>query len=298
MSINKMTSEVFMDILLLAAAVLFSALGSTILPGFYTRKNVGLRGQGDLYNLCRHLGILVFWGIYYAFNFSFEPAVLPYCLLIAIGYVSCFWILDAMACGPVSLTSLFVSLSLVVSSVYGFFFWNSPVTPLSVAGLCLVVLSLWLALHKGRGQAPVSRKWLLLVAVFFTGNSAYSIGQRAQQAAWNGEHRGQLMFFGLLLTCVGALLRYLVRRRKGFDKIPVKTVAIPFAASVINGFYNLFVMMLATRPLSPSIIYPSIAVGALALTSLFSLAVLKEKMKWWQWLGIAVGTVAVGLLSI
>ncbi|MBQ7381068.1 MAG: hypothetical protein IJW69_03190, partial [Clostridia bacterium] len=69
-------------------------------------------------------------------------------------------------------------------------------------------------------------------------------------------------------------------------------------ASVINGFYNLLVMTLATMPISPSIVYPAIAVGALAITSIFSFLVLKEKMKWWQWLGIAIGAVAVGLLSI
>jgi len=221
-----------MEILFLATAVLFSALSSNVLPGFFTRKNLSLRGQTELYNLCRHLGILIFWGIYYAFNFSFEPAVLPYCLLIAVGYITCFWVLDAMACGPLSLTSLFVSLSLVISSLYGFFFWDVKVTTLSVIGLCLVVLSLWLALHKGKEQKPVSKKWLLLVAVFFPGNAAYSIGQRAQQAAWNGEHKGQLMFFGLLLTCIVALARYLCHRKKGMDKIPAKMLVIPFAASI------------------------------------------------------------------
>ncbi len=287
-----------MEYFLLILAVAFSALGSSILPGFYSRKNQALRGQSELYNLCRHFGILVFWAICYALNFSFEPAVLPYCVLIAIGYISCFYVVDAMACGPVSLTSLFVSLSLVVSSVYGFFFWNSPVTVLSVLGLCLVALSLWLALHKGKNQTPISKKWLLLVAVFFTGNAAYSIGQRSQQVTWNGEHRGQLMFFGLLLTCIAALFRYLLHKRKGFDRIPPKTVVLPFAASIINGFYNLLVMILATAPISPSVVYPAIAVGSLALTSLFSFAVLREKIKWWQWLGIAVGAAAVGLLSI
>ncbi len=287
-----------MDYIILSVAVLFSSLGSTVLPGFYTRKNKDLRGQSELYNLCRHLGILIFWGIYYALHFSFEPRVLPYCLLIAIGYVTCFWVLDAMACGPLSLTSLFVSLSLVISSLYGFFFWDSKVTPLSIAGLCLVVLSLWLALHKGKEQKPISKKWLLLVAIFFPGNAAYSIGQRAQQIAWNGEHKGQLMFFGLFITCVAALIRYLIHRKKGMDKVPAKMIAIPFTASVINGFYNLFVMTLATMPISPSIVYPAIAVGSLAITSLFSFFVLKEKMKWWQWLGIALGAAAVGLLSI
>lgn len=286
-----------MDYAILLTATLFSALSSNVLPGFFTRKNLGLRGQTELYNLCRHLGILVFWGIYYAFNFSFELAVLPYCLLIALGYITCFWVLDAMACGPLSLTSLFVSLSLVISSLYGFFFWEVKVTALSVIGLCLVVLSLWLTLHKGKEQKPVSKKWLLLVAIFFPGNAAYSIGQRAQQMAWNGEHKGQLMFFGLLLTYIAALARYLYHRKKGMDKVPAKMLIIPFAASIINGFYNLFVMMLATMPLSSSVIYPTIAVGALAITSLFSFFGLKERLKWWQWCGLGVGAIAVGLLS-
>ena len=32
--------------------------------------------------------------------------------------------------------------------------------------------------------------------------------------------------------------------------------------------------------------------------SLFSFVVFKEKLKWWQWVGIAIGVVAVVMLSI
>ena len=61
---------------------------------------------------------------------------------------------------------------------------------------------------------------------------------------------------------------------------------------------NLFVIFLATSPISPSVIYPVIAVGGLSVSSIFSLVVFKEKLYWWQWLGILVGAVAVVLLSI
>jgi multidrug transporter EmrE-like cation transporter len=41
-----------------------------------------------------------------------------------------------------------------------------------------------------------------------------------------------------------------------------------------------------------------IAVGGLAVTSIFSLVAFKEKLHWWQWVGVAVGAVAVALLSL
>jgi drug/metabolite transporter (DMT)-like permease len=55
---------------------------------------------------------------------------------------------------------------------------------------------------------------------------------------------------------------------------------------------------LATSELSPSLIYPVVAIGGLMLTTVFSAFVFKEKMHWWQWVGVLIGSVAVGILSI
>ena len=57
-------------------------------------------------------------------------------------------------------------------------------------------------------------------------------------------------------------------------------------------------MLMAVTTLSPSLIYPVIGVGSLAVVTIFSLFVFKEKMHWWQWVGVAVGALAVALLSI
>ena len=47
-----------------------------------------------------------------------------------------------------------------------------------------------------------------------------------------------------------------------------------------------------------SIIYPVLAVGGLIIVTVFSKYVFKEDMRWWQWVGVIVGTLAVGILSI
>ena len=57
-------------------------------------------------------------------------------------------------------------------------------------------------------------------------------------------------------------------------------------------------MLMALTDLSPSLIYPVIGVGGLAVVTIVSLFIFREKMRWWQWVGVAVGAVAVALLSI
>ena len=57
-------------------------------------------------------------------------------------------------------------------------------------------------------------------------------------------------------------------------------------------------IILATSPISPSLIYPSLAIGSLMVNIVFSAFVFKEKMRWWQWVGVGIGALATGILSL
>jgi drug/metabolite transporter (DMT)-like permease len=69
-------------------------------------------------------------------------------------------------------------------------------------------------------------------------------------------------------------------------------------AGVCNFALNFFVILLASSSLSPSLIYPVMSVGSLACITVASIFLFKEKMKWWQWLGVAIGAMAVTILSL
>ena len=69
------------------------------------------------------------------------------------------------------------------------------------------------------------------------------------------------------------------------------------AAGVGNVFLNVFVMLMAVSSLSPTLIYPTIAVGGLIITTCFSVLAFREKLKWWQWIGVAIGIIATAILS-
>ena len=108
-----------------------------------------------------------------------------------------------------------------------------------------------------------------------------------------------LMFFA---TCFAAIFGFLAYWKS--DKIDTKAILkkqapFPVLAGASNVLLNVSIMMLATASplLSTNLIYPAVAIGGLIITSLFSVVALKEKLKWWQWMGVGLGIIATGLLS-
>ncbi len=106
------------------------------------------------------------------------------------------------------------------------------------------------------------------------------------------------MFGATGISVIVCLVLYLRSDRGGDLVVLKKNAVLPICAGVFNGLQNLLVIILASSILSPSLIYPVLCVGGLMITTLSSFFVFKEKMKWWQWLGVLIGTCACGILSI
>ena len=303
-----------MPYLYLLGAVGFVA-SANIIASFYNRKNEERKDPVPLYNLVYGIVVWLVWTVLYALDFSFEAGVLWYSLGFGVSYaVGVIGMIYALK-GPVALTSLIIQMSLIGTTVWGFMFWDAKFTPLVGVGLVLVVVSLFLCLYKGKQKEcdlclyknkkkeaeenKFSWSWLIAAICAFVGNAGCTIIQRSQQTAFHGEHGNMLMSFATLVSLLVSLVLYL-RSDKSESKVICKSpsVAYPVFGGVSNLLLNVCVMKLATSILLPSLVYPVIAVGGLAVVTLFSLFVFKEKMRWWQWLGIAIGAVAVGLLSL
>lgn len=286
----------------LTLSVFFLASGS-IFGGFYNRKNEERRGTAPLYNLILMCSVLLGWGILFLTAPSFDAGVLPYAIGFGAAYTLCqLGLINALRTGPVALTSLLLQLSLIGVTAWGFFFWDAPFTLPVGIGLLLVAISLWLCLYPGkRGEKTgerISLKWLIFAMMAFVGNAGCSIIQRTQQMKYEGQHGNLLMLIAIACGTVFALVQYLRSDRTDTRVILKSSALFPVGAGVCNMLLNLFMILLATSPISPNLIYPVIAVGGLAVTSLFSLLAFKEKLRWWQWVGIAVGAAAVALLSL
>ena len=91
---------------------------------------------------------------------------------------------------------------------------------------------------------------------------------------------------------------FIIAKKPNVKQVLKNSWYFPLGAGVSSALGNLFIVLLASTPLSPNLIYPAVAVGCLAIASAVSAFIFKEKLAWWQWLGILVGALAVTLLSI
>ncbi len=278
----------------------FLSASSSIFGKMFNRKNDTQKDATVFYNFFLMISVSLGWGILYAIDYSFDADVLLYSVLFAGCYIVCnIGIINALKYGPIMLTTLLIGLSLIVTTVWGFIFWDAQVTPLVILGLLLVIAAISLCLYsKEKESKRISVKWLIYVSLAFFGNAGCSITQRTQQVQYGGQHGSMLMLFATGFSALTYLFIYLRSDRRDTPKMLKTSWWIPVCAGLFNVALNMFVMLMAVTDLSPNLIYPMISVGGLAIVTVFSLGIFKEKMRWWQWVGVTVGAVAVALLSV
>ena len=269
------------------------------------KKTSDKADAATLYSFIELTTVFLLWGVLFIADFSFDLKVLPYSFLFAAFFaMGMIGRIFAFKTGLVSLTSLIIQTSLILVCIWGMVFWEESFNAVIAVGLLLVLISLFLCLYKGKNQEgeekkKVSFKWILLCILGFIGNAGCTIVQRVQQLDFDGQHKSMLMFFATCFVAIFGFLAYWKSDKTDTKAILKKQTPFPVLAGASNVLLNVSIMMLATASplLSTNLIYPAVAIGGLIITSLFSVVALKEKLKWWQWMGVGLGIIATGLLS-
>lgn len=275
---------------------------TSVLGGYYNKRTQTNKGTTPIFNLVSMVATLICWLVFFAINFTFNWSVLLYSLFFGVSFAVCsICTICALKCGSVALTSLFMQASLIGVTIWGLFLWNAKFTLLVAIGLVLLIIGItFCILDKGDGvkkSKGISIKWLFFAFTMFISNAACSILQREQQIKYDGQHGGLLMVGATIISTLVCFAVYWKSDRSQSKVILKRNWLFPTMAGVGNFFLNFFVILLATSNLSSSLIYPVLAVCGLLVTTLFSLFAFKEKLKWWQWVGFVLGTVAVVLLN-
>lgn len=273
---------------------------SSVFGQLFNRKNEGKKDSSAFYSILLLVSVCSGWGILYVLDFSFDLSVIPYSILFAVSYTVCnIGTINALKYGPTALTSLFISLSLILTTIWGFIFWSAKITVSVIIGLVFVVIAIYLCLYTNKKEEKkVSRKWLFFVLLGFFGNAGCTIIQRTQQVKFHGQHGSMLMLFAMFFSAITCFAMYLKSDKRDTAAMLKRTWWAPASAGACNVVLNVFVMLMAVSTLSPSLIYPVIGVGGLVVVTVFSLVVFKEKMCWRQWLGVGIGVAAIGILSV
>jgi drug/metabolite transporter (DMT)-like permease len=283
----------------LISAVL--SMGASSLFGTaYNRRTADRKNAVSLYNLIHAATVLVFWAILWLSDFSFDASVLWYSIGFGVSYAAAnIGFILALANGPTALTGLVMQLSLIATTIWGLFFWDSQLTPFIFIGLVLAVVSLVLCLYQKSNQGErITAKWMLFALISFLGNTGCTVIQRTQQMVYAGKHGNMMMFFAIICALIVCALLYVKQPAEAPVAIAKKSGLFPILGGVFNAMQNLLVILLATTALDPSLIYPVLAIGFLAVSSIGAKLLFGERLSLRQWVGIALGGAAVALLSI
>ncbi len=275
-------------------AIILGVSGQNILKKMYSKKTAG---QGVYtYTLITALTAMLFF-ILTAKNLQWEPALLLYSLLFAVsfGAASIFSTL-AMACGPLSLTSLISSFSLMIPTFYGLIFLKEPISFGLLPGLILLVGAL-LLINKKSADSPVTAKWLLFVLITFAGNGMCSVVQKMQQSAFSGSFKNEFMILSMSMVSVIMLSALLLKERREAAAFARSGLFLGISCGLLNGTVNLFVMILSGL-MSVSLMFPLVSVGGIVVSFLVSILFYKEKLTKAQYIGFLLGIAAIVFLNL
>ena len=199
----------------------------------------------------------------------------------------------AIESGPLALTTLICSYSLIMPTFHGVFVYGDKLDLIGIIGLILLAISLFLINEKD-DNTKFNVKWIICIIVSFIGNGFCSITQKMEQVAFDGAYKNEFMIVALVFVSIFMVIAMLVTK----EKCDFKNATLPAAGcGVANGIVNMLVMVLTG--LMPSVIlFPSISAGGIALGFVIAVFMYKERLTKLQTVGYVLGTVSVVLLNL
>lgn len=259
----------------------------------YTQKT---SGKG-LYFFCLLVSIsAMLFFIFTSANIKFSEDLLVYAVFFALSYITATVCnLYAVSCGPVSLTSLILSYSLIIPTVYGFVFLKDPINPRMVFGLILLVISLFL-INKKDKESNLTAKWLMFSMLAFVGNGMSSVIQKMQQKAFDGAFKNEFMILSLAIVTAAIAVFVAVNERQNIKTYAKAGWHLAILCGIANGIVNLFVMILSGI-MPVSVMFPMISAGGIIVTYLVSRFFYNEILTKAQFIGFIIGIASVIFLS-
>jgi drug/metabolite transporter (DMT)-like permease len=292
-----------MDILLYAAIVAASVTQSASGKAFN-------RGGGSAltFNLLKTLSALILFLVIRLPQFCFHLPTLLYglsyglslCMSMYAGY-------RALCLGPMALTSMLASFSLLIPFGWGIGVRGEPVQLTKGVGLVLLLAAMLLVnahhFRAGRKDAPSrgessspSWQWPLFVAITFLCNGICSVLQTEHQAAYPGLYNREFMLFAMLICALVYTVVALARLPMAeLRAAPRKGLGI--LAGVTNSLASYFTLMLAGME-NASILFPIVSAGNILGALLCGRFIFKERLRVNQYAALALGILAIVLMKL
>lgn len=262
--------------------------------------NIG-SDNSTVFNAIRTASALVLFALTAAFGFTLHFPTLLYGLIYgACLSLSMYTGFLALCHGPMALTSMLVSFSVVIPLVFGVTVLDERLGLFKALAILLLVFAIVLTnigkQKKGERIEKDHAKWLLFVFLTFAANGLCSVIQKQHQTLYPGAYSREFMLFSMLLCTIVFAIAALIRLRPR-QILAVKGKGYAILSGVATGLMNFFTLVLAGME-NASILFPAISAGTILASLLCGKFIFKERLRLNHYLALGFGIFAVVLLKL
>ena len=240
--------------------------------------------------------VLIFFKDILTLNFSVFLFSLVFGVL-TVAFQMCY--ISAMSCGNVSLTVLIVNLSMIIPILVSVFCYGEGLSVLRFIGILLTVFALFLSIDS-KVEKRNFRKWFCLSILSSLFSGGLAVCQKIfSKTEWH-TYSKPFVVCGYAVAAIISILIYIIFKCKGTGisyKINIKVIGYAASIGILLGTFQILNTKAITI-IDGTLIFPAYYGGALILSYLSSLLILKEKISNKQKLSLAVGVIALVLMNL
>lgn len=288
-----------MTYFLLLTAVLGSGMQSVFAKLY--GKYYGSKNSSALFNLIKSIFILAFSAVMLGKipNLHIPTMLLGTSFGIFLA-ISMSYGYKALVLGPLSLTSLLVSYSLIIPTGAGIFFFGERPSLLFYFGLLLLFISIVFINFPAKQKdenSKVNLKWLICVLITFITNGLCSTTQKLHQFLYPGKFTGEFVLWYAIVTVICFAVFFANTKQKSNNaKIQPKQLIFGAGSGISNGIMNYLTLVLSGK-MDASILFPAMSALTMILACIFSRVIFKSKLKANQIIGVFIGIISLVLLK-
>lgn len=272
----------------------------SIFTRMYNQKLEATVENSSVFTLVRVLIIALFFLLLSGFRMGWHGPTMPYALsyglMLAINLITCTM---AYLTGPFALTSLLISASMVLVTVFGLVFLKEPLSLTMGIGIGLLVVSVLLLHEKAPDDCRLTPRWWIYTILAFFCNAGCTLAQKLHQTSFPGRYENEFMFYGAVLCAVLCLVYCLFKRVKPgqikqcMEKGWVSMLGIGVACSLVN-----LLLMILNASMPASLLFPTLSGLTLLFAPLLGKFLYHEKSTRRQKISYLIGACSVILMNL
>lgn len=197
----------------------------------------------------------------------------------------------------IAVTSVVQRISLILSVVFAIFFFKEPIDVTKGIGILLGIAAVFLTVKFESDGSKKRNNWILPIGVFLLAGLIeilLTVAQRFYQADGNVTFTVTLFCWAGILGLVFALLK---PPADGSSRFTRRDILGGIALGIPNFFSIHLILVALGQGLDAATVFPVLNVATIVLSAIAALLLFREQLSPKQWLGVAVATFAILLIT-